>query len=513
MDFHLDSPLAISPLVSLIVPMGDDPLEGAARLKNAKQQSWHHCQVVGVSNGDADLLPGLVKSGKGNLAAAINAGILASKGEFISVMLPGVLYSDDKITKQIEFINQFELFDCIIYCKHNAFDSKNNQNNNIQPADPMQMFRKIYSGFPLDFSGLLIPRAAFNRIGLLNEKTPDSALRAFCLEASRIMPFVGIDLSLIEVRHIYKMSLNRKEWRNLYARMMPYLMEDQISNSFLLDHFTSLGEAFVARLGEGRAWAAWDICLLMIANLSAVKQKQVGLFLFSRPFLQKSFQRLPAILRRKLRRRTSEIKSGGNVRLDFSGIYRTNGFLGTESLSGAGSTLFQTRIIRRELPKLLRQLQIKSILDIPCGDFNWMQHIDLEDVEYIGSDVVLPLIECNRQKFETDSKRFITLDLIVGPLPTVDLVLCRDCLVHLPFVDGLSAIETIRKSTSKWFLSTTFTRDSPNEELDSKGWRALNLTLAPFNLPEPAVLILEKCTEDGGRSGDKALGLWRVADM
>jgi len=49
--------------------------------------------------------------------------------------------------------------------------------------------------------------------------------------------------------------------------------------------------------------------------------------------------------------------------------------------------------------------------------------------------------------------------------------------------------------------------------LDLAGWRALNLTLPPFNLPPPTLLILEKCTEAGGNAGDKSLGLWRITDL
>src|SRR4030042_5762513 len=80
-------------------------------------------------------------------------------------------------------------------------------------------------------------------------------------------------------------------------------------------------------------------------------------------------------------------------RLDFNEIYENNLFEGDNSISGKGSNLDQTIVLRKELVPLLRKLNIKKFLDVPCGDFNWMQHIDFGDIEYIGGDVVEKLVE------------------------------------------------------------------------------------------------------------------------
>ena len=40
-------------------------------------------------------------------------------------------------------------------------------------------------------------------------------------------------------------------------------------------------------------------------------------------------------------------------------------------------------------------------------------------------------------------------------------------------------------------------------------WRPLNLERPPFNLPAPALLLNEGCTEGGDTFADKSLGLWR----
>ncbi len=65
-----------------------------------------------------------------------------------------------------------------------------------------------------------------------------------------------------------------------------------------------------------------------------------------------------------------------SLRNKFSNIYSKNLFHGIESQSGEGSGLTQTKIIRMEIPSILKELHIKTLLDAPCGDFFWMQQIN-----------------------------------------------------------------------------------------------------------------------------------------
>jgi hypothetical protein len=54
----------------------------------------------------------------------------------------------------------------------------------------------------------------------------------------------------------------------------------------------------------------------------------------------------------------------------FKKIFANNEWGGSESRSGTGSSLDITKRLRMELPFLFLKYDIKSILDIPCGDFN-----------------------------------------------------------------------------------------------------------------------------------------------
>lgn len=65
----------------------------------------------------------------------------------------------------------------------------------------------------------------------------------------------------------------------------------------------------------------------------------------------------------------------------FTMIYRRGVWRDSESRSGSGSNMRATEAIRAELPRMLEALQIKSLLDVPCGDFNWMKEIKLGTVD------------------------------------------------------------------------------------------------------------------------------------
>ena len=49
------------------------------------------------------------------------------------------------------------------------------------------------------------------------------------------------------------------------------------------------------------------------------------------------------------------------------------------STSGAGSDINATIKIRSGLESFFRKFNIKSIVDIPCGDFHWFGKINLEN--------------------------------------------------------------------------------------------------------------------------------------
>jgi hypothetical protein len=169
------------------------------------------------------------------------------------------------------------------------------------------------------------------------------------------------------------------------------------------------------------------------------------------------------------------------VQKRFSAIYNGNEFGGQESRSGVGSSLAQTAVIRKMIPVLVSELGIRVLLDAPCGDFHWRRHVQLPDIKYVGSDVVSELIDENRRRYAGPAREFVCLDMACDQLPPADMILCRDCLVHLPFEQSLDILRNFRRSGARYVLMTTFPNTMENADLSREGvWRPLNLQAPLF---------------------------------
>jgi hypothetical protein len=175
----------------------------------------------------------------------------------------------------------------------------------------------------------------------------------------------------------------------------------------------------------------------------------------------------------------------------FSNIFASGGFGGAESVSGRGSDTAHTVVARQFISELVGKLSIATILDLPCGDFHWMQQVDLKGANYIGADIVEPLIASNQQKYESENIKFLCLDICQDGLPQADLIICRDCLTHLCNSDVLRALSNIRASGALYLLATTFPDGTNRHDIINGWWRAINLEAPPFNLPTPMQLVLE----------------------
>jgi SAM-dependent methyltransferase len=197
----------------------------------------------------------------------------------------------------------------------------------------------------------------------------------------------------------------------------------------------------------------------------------------------------------------------------FRDIYRRHHWSGSASPSGAGAAPDQTAELRRSLPPLLGELGIRTMLDLPCGDYSWMRQVDLPLQRYIGADLLPELIEALAANFGDAGHEFRVVDLTRDPLPAADLVLCRDCLVHLSYDDIRRALRNLVTSRIPWLLTTTFPGGGPNEDIVTGDWRVLDLQAAPFHLPPPARILNEGCTEAGGAFADKSLGLWSTDQL
>ena len=195
----------------------------------------------------------------------------------------------------------------------------------------------------------------------------------------------------------------------------------------------------------------------------------------------------------------------------FSSIYEQNLWRGPESRSGYGSGHASTVNIRNELPIIFKKFNITSMLDIPCGDFNWMREVNLNGVKYIGADIVTAMIQDNKEKIANGTwlPEFVELDLTTSDLPKVDLIFVRDCLGHLNNENTFKALNNIKRSGSKYLLTTSFTRQGPNVEVLNGHFRCINLLIEPFRF-NPIYLVNENCIEGYPHFNDKCMILFEI---
>lgn len=198
-------------------------------------------------------------------------------------------------------------------------------------------------------------------------------------------------------------------------------------------------------------------------------------------------------------------------------VYDSNVWGSKESRSGEGSTRKQTMYIEFEVPALFDRLDITSVLDIPCGDFQWMSRAlaRCSDIKYHGADVVEELVNINKLQYGSDNVDFSCLDITSDKLPQADLIFTRDLLVHLTDEQVFKAFENIKASGAKYLATTHFNwfhiPNNPLAEARGGSWRKINLRMAPFNLPMPIDLISEGSSQPLGI--DKTIGVWEVKDL
>ena len=178
----------------------------------------------------------------------------------------------------------------------------------------------------------------------------------------------------------------------------------------------------------------------------------------------------------------------------FEKIYDTNFWGDGESQSGPGSTLNYTRPLRAHLPSLLSSLGVKSLLDAPCGDLNWVKHCNLSELDsYHGWDLVLnEAAQKNAVQMRMRLPHTIIEpnDMLEAELPSVDAWLCRDVLFHLSNDQVLRLLKKFAKSDISYLLTTHFKFLEENGvDINPGGFRFVDPTLPPYCLGLPKVVI------------------------
>ena len=183
-----------------------------------------------------------------------------------------------------------------------------------------------------------------------------------------------------------------------------------------------------------------------------------------------------------------------------------------ESSSGVGSTKYNCKNTIKTLENVVKKYNINSIIDIACGDMNWI--VDFLNInKYIkdlGVDIADSLIKRNKIKYP--NLRFLQKDVLTEDLKIdkYDLILCKDLLFHLLPNQSLQILKNLKKINANYLLTSYFP-DSNTNYIDYKFdngaiFYNINLNKEPFLLPNP----IEKFKEV---EKSKYLGLWSSKDL
>lgn len=177
-----------------------------------------------------------------------------------------------------------------------------------------------------------------------------------------------------------------------------------------------------------------------------------------------------------------------------------------DAVCGTGSTMKFTEPLRHTLKLFLEQHNLKSMLDAPCGDYSWMSQTELPDnFKYIGADIVQDLITANKQN--NPDVEFYCLDITTDLLPDVDVLFCRDCLIHLSIADINKAFDNIVRSNIQYVMLTNY-HEKVMGDIQTGGFRCTNFTVGPFSFEEPIASLLDWVPGTVTGNQVKDMSLW-----
>jgi hypothetical protein len=180
-----------------------------------------------------------------------------------------------------------------------------------------------------------------------------------------------------------------------------------------------------------------------------------------------------------------------NIQDIFTSIYENNTWISSESRSGPGSEEAYTKDLRLWFLDTIPKYNIKSMVDAPCGDFNWMKLVLPKlNIDYIGLDIVESLIISNNQRYMKDNVKFLVCDICADYIPDCDLLMVRDCLFHLSFDDTDKFLKNISKVKFKYLLTTTHTvpETYTNKDIETGGFRVFDIFKPPYKFNESDVI-------------------------
>ena len=190
----------------------------------------------------------------------------------------------------------------------------------------------------------------------------------------------------------------------------------------------------------------------------------------------------------------------------FNNIYKTT------FSSGCGSEPENITFFNHFLHNFIQEKNIKSILDLACGNFKSMNQICNNNpmLQYIGTDISEIIIQHNiEHNIINNNIQFMILDVVKDNIShfTQDLIVFRHVIQHLNYNDAQTVIRNIFNSGCKYLLINHQSGLTTNidKNIVELGWdnQMYNLNIEPFHLKKyelMSVKDVDKHVNDRGQN-------------
>lgn len=192
---------------------------------------------------------------------------------------------------------------------------------------------------------------------------------------------------------------------------------------------------------------------------------------------------------------------GAAAFVDFGLLERSKGH--RESASGPGGAVKAAASASNLLLRKLRDLPIRNVLDLGCGDWNWMQYLGFPHpipgrrITYEGWESSQVLVDELRAKHGRDGVEFRVRDVSTEEFPKVDLIIARDILFHMPPDMALGVIKRIKRSC-KYLAAPSHMFSMQNGafeeylDVDGRVYYLFDMNMEPFSLAP----FLQECVSE-----------------
>lgn len=176
-----------NPLISIIIPVYNGSNYVSQAIDSALAQTYKNIEIIVVNDGSRDdgatektvLSYGdkvrYFKKENGGVSTALNFGIEKMNGDYFSWLSHDDLYVPEKIEIQINMLTE-QNKDCALMCGTSFVDENSSPIERRQKYindgfyKNTEMLSNIFSGYYISGCALLIPKSAFEKCGLFDEK-------------------------------------------------------------------------------------------------------------------------------------------------------------------------------------------------------------------------------------------------------------------------------------------------------------------------------------------------------